>query len=345
MKGYVYSGKGNLGLLEMEKPQMPQGGALAKIICASVCGTDLRTYRFGNDHLSTPRVIGHEAFYLLEQVSPQVEGDFKAGDQVIIAPAIGCGVCKSCKKGKTNMCDNLKTIGFEYDGTFAQYCAIPPQAFKMNNVIKIEGDIKDIEACVVEPIACAINGQSFLDIKKGENVLIFGAGYLGCIHAELALMKGANKVIIAEISEKRRNQAQKDVAGIHVVHAAEEQLLESIREITGGEGIDVAITACPAGQAHRQALEILNKSGRVSLFGGLAGESKGYLDSNLIHYKELGVFGVHASTPEHNREALRLVQSGQLKVEKYLSVFPLEQIDKAFDSLIHEDAVKAIVRV
>lgn len=344
MRGYVYLDKGKLGIQEVPKPGLPAKGALAKIVCASICGTDLRTYRFGSSHITPPRIIGHEALYSLEEVSPELTG-FNAGDRVVVAPAIGCGVCKSCKSGRTNMCDNLKSMGFQYDGTFAEYCAIPEQAFVMNNVIKIEGQIKDTEACVVEPIACAINGQSFLNIQKGDNVLVFGAGFLGCIHAELALMKGANKVVIAEISEKRRNQAQRDIHGVYVINSGDPDYVKQINEITDGAGIDVVITACPVGLVHRQALELINKSGRISLFGGLAGESNGFLDSNLIHYKEVGVFGVHASTPEQNREALNYVQSGKLKVEKYLSVFPFEKIEEAFEALIHEDVVKAIVKI
>lgn len=344
MKGYVYLEKGNISIKNVDKPQMPAGGALAKILCASICGTDLRSYRFGSDHITPPRILGHEAVYLLEEVSPELMKSFKPGDKVLVAPAIGCGECSSCKKGRTNMCDDLKTIGFQYDGTFAEYCAIPKQAFTMNNVIKIEEEIKDTEACVVEPIACAINGQSFLNIQKGDNVLVFGAGFLGCIHAELALMKGADKVIIAEISEKRRNQAKRDIPGVHVVNSGDPDYVQAIKDITEGAGVDVIITACPVGAVHRQALEMINKSGRISLFGGLAGEGKGFLDSNLIHYKEVGVFGVHASTPAQNREALGYVTSGRLKVEKYLTAFPIEKIEEAFQALIHEDAVKAIIR-
>jgi L-iditol 2-dehydrogenase len=283
--------------------------------------------------------------YMLEEVSTELKNDFRVGDKVIVAPAIGCGHCANCKKGRTNMCDQLSTIGFEFDGTFADYCAIPRQAFKMKNVIKIDGSIKDVQACVVEPIACAINGQSFLDIKPGENVLIFGAGFLGCIHAELALLKGAGKVIIAEISSQRRELAQKAIPGIYVIDAAETDLAHKLTTITDGAGCDVAITACPVGKTHSQSLEIINKGGRISLFGGLAGESKGFLDSNLIHYKEIGVFGVHASTPQHNMQALKLIIDGDLNPMKYLSVFSFGDIEKAFDALTTENAVKAVLRL
>ena len=345
MKAYVYSGKDDLRIKEVATPNRPEHGALARILYTSICGTDLRTYRFGSDHISPPRIIGHEAIYQLEWVSEEYSGEYRPGDFVLVAPAIGCGHCKSCLQGKTNRCESLQTIGFEYDGSFTEYMVIPQQAFVMGNVIKIENNDPKLEYSVVEPIACAINGQDFLSITPGENVLIFGAGFLGCVHAELAFAKGADKVIIAEVAEKKRNLAKESLPNAAVIDSNEPGLERLLDEITGGTGVDIVITACPAGVTHRLALELINKGGRVSLFGGLPGESKGYLDSNLIHYKELGVFGVHASSPEHNRKALEFIANGKLDVTKYLSVFPFEDIEKAFEGLINESVVKAVLKI
>lgn len=344
MKAYVYSEKGKLRLGNVDQPRMPLGGALAKIRLTSICGTDLRTHRFGNDHIPLPRIIGHEALYELEEVSKELSGKFSPGERVIIAPAIGCGSCPSCKRGRTNMCNDLHTIGFEFDGTFAEYCAIPEQAFRMGNVIKVPAHVKDEDACVVEPAACAINGQNFLGIQPGENVLIFGAGYVGSIHAELAFIKGAGKVIVAEIGETRRQKIKQSIPEVETVNSTDEDLSQQIAELTSGAGVDVIITACPVGKTHTQAVELANKSGRICLFGGLPGESKGYLDSNLIHYKELGVFGVHASTPTQNRQALQYMTDGQLKAGKYLTSFSFDDIEQAFQALANETAVKAVLK-
>lgn len=345
MKAFIYKGKGDLSIREVNRPELRDDGALAKILYASICGTDIRTYRHGNDHILPPRIIGHEALYLLEEVSPNLKDHFKKGDKVIVAPAIGCGECPSCRRGKTNMCNHLKTIGFEYEGTFSEYCIIPKQAFIMNNVIKVGGEIHENQASLAEPIACAINGQRFLSIQPNENVLIFGAGFLGCIHAELALASGANKVIIAEVSQPRRAQVEKSLPEVVVIDPPQNELPKLISDITAGSGVDVVITACPVGSTHKQALEIINRSGRISLFGGLPGQSTGFLDSNLIHYKEVGVFGVHASTPAQNLEALNMLEKGMLHVEKYISEFPFDEIDQAFQALFLEKAVKAVLKM
>lgn len=342
MKAYVYDGAGKARLCETEKPKLPAGGALTKILAASVCGTDLRLYRHGNDKIGSGRILGHEACHVIEAIDN--DSGFQVGERVIVAPAIGCGECISCKKGRPNMCDGLKTLGFEYDGVFAAYCAIPAQAFRMGNVVKAPEGLSDAEVCMAEPVACAINGQDFLNISEGENVLIYGAGFIGCVHAELAKIKQADTVIIAELSKNRREQAARKIPGIIVLNPADENFLGDVRRVTNGAGVDVVITACPSGQTHRQALELVNKNGRISLFGGLPGAGEGFLSSNMIHYKEIGVFGVHASTPTHNSQALSYISSGALGVKKYAAEFALEDIDAAFGKLVNDEVIKAILK-
>ena len=341
MKAFVYHGDKNFSIDELPVPKAEAGEAVAKIMCASICGTDLRTYRFGNPKLKTPVTIGHEACYEIVETGSGV--DLTPGDRYIVAPAIGCGHCKSCLKGRTNMCDNLKTIGFEFPGTFAEYIKIPALAIERDHLIKVPDGISDKAASVVEPVACAINAQSYLNIEEGDSVVIYGAGYLGCIHAELALMQGARTVVIAEISEKRRAKAMEFVPDAQVVDSGDRDYMDRIRDIAGTPGVDVVITACPAGVTHKQGLELLYKNGRMSLFGGLPGKDNYYLDSNLIHYKEASVFGAHAATVAQNRQALEAVTCGKLNVEKYIAEFAFMDIEEAFQSLINETAEKAVI--
>ena len=339
MKAFVYNGGKDFAITEVPIPKAGAGEAVARILCASICGTDLRTYRFGSEKLKTPITIGHEACY---RIVENGKGVNLAG-RYVAAPAIGCGQCRSCKKGRTNMCDSLKTIGFQYPGTFAEYIRIPAEAIERGHLISVPDNVSDQAASVVEPVACAINAQSYLKIEDGDSVLIYGAGYLGCIHAELALMQGASKVIIAEVSQKRREKAKALVPKANVINSGDKDYMDQVRALTGTAGVDVVITACPAGITHRQGLELLNKNGRMSLFGGLPGENNFHLDSNLIHYKEAGVYGAHASTVKQNKQALELVASKQLDVEKYITSFALIDAHKAFGCLIDETAEKAVL--
>lgn len=343
MKAFVYEEHKKLVLKEIPRPQIEKDSAIIKVNACSICGTDLRTYLHGSNRISPPRVIGHEVVGTIIEMGKNVTG-FKSGDRVAVAPAVGCGKCYYCKNGFTNICDNLETIGFQYDGGFAEYMEIPTRAFAVGNVNKLSSLIDDVEAAVAEPIACCVNAQEFLDIQEGNSVVIFGAGFIGCIHAELALSKGAAKVIIVEMAEERAKQAAELIDELIVINPLIDSFKERITDITEGRGADVVITACSSGKAQESAISIAAKRGRISLFGGLPGDSMGFIDSNEIHYKELGVFGVHASTSLQNKKVLDWISNGRLNVKKYINTYSLTNIVEAFEAVREGNVFKAVIR-
>ncbi len=342
MLAYIYQQNGELVLKNKDKPRLKRNNAIIKVNACSVCGTDFRIYNHGSERIAPPRIVGHEVTGTLVKVGSEIK-EFKPGEKINIAPAIGCGNCYDCKNGHSNLCNDLETIGYQYDGGFAEYMEIPFKAFKEGNVIKVMDSIDSKEAAVAEPIACCINAQEYLDIEREDNVVIFGAGFIGCMHAELALSKGAANVIIVELSEKRARRADEMIEDLVVINPTETGLKEEIYNLTDDRGADVAITACSSGKAQESAQEIIANRGRISLFGGLPGESKGFVDSNKIHYKELSIFGVHASTPEQNRKALNWIAGGELEVKKYITSFPLTKIEEAFNEIRVGNVIKAVI--
>jgi L-iditol 2-dehydrogenase len=343
MLAYRYWGDKELRLEEAPMPVRGGEGALVKITACSICGTDVRMYRFGSEKTDTGRIVGHEMVGLIEELAPGLPGDFKVGDYVSMAPAIGCGECYSCRKGHTNMCDHLATMGFQYDGGFAEYVVFPQKAFFMGNVYTLPRLPDMVPFTLSEPLACVINAQSYLHIDTGEDVVIFGSGIIGCMHAELAKARGA-RVFIVEPAEERRQQAAGLLKGITFVTGGKEDAAGEIIRLTGGKGADVAIIACSVGSAQSDGLQSLAKCGRLSLFGGLPGGGLGFLDSNRIHYYELGVFGVHASTPAQNKTAMELLYSGKINAEKYISRrYPLSKIETAFKDAAEGSILKAVI--
>jgi L-iditol 2-dehydrogenase len=343
MLAYRYWGDKVLRLEETAVPVLGDGGALVKIKACSICGTDVRTYRFGSEKIDKGRVVGHEMVGVIQELAPGLPGDFKAGDIVSMAPAIGCGECCSCKKGHTNMCDHLTTMGFQYDGGFAEYSVFPKKSFLMGNVYKLPQVDDVVPFTLSEPLACVINAQSYLHIEAGEDVVIFGSGIIGCMHAELAQARGA-RVFIVEPAEERRRQVKGILNDVTFIAGDKDGAAPEILRLTGGKGADVAVIACSVGSAQSAGLQSLAKCGRLSLFGGLPGEGLGYLDSNRIHYYELGVFGVHASTPAQNKTAMELIYSGKIDGKKFLSKrYPLSGIETAFKEAAEGSILKAVV--
>jgi len=330
---------------EVPKPKAEKGGLLVRVEACAICGSDVRTFWHGSAHVKPPRILGHEVAGVVTEVGEGVS-DYCVGEAVTVAPAIGCGECEYCRLGNTNMCANLETIGFEFDGGFAEFMAVPAKAVRQGHVNRIPPGLDFEEAALAEPLACCINGQSFLGIGLGQSVAIIGAGVIGLFHAELALLKGASRVFLIDIVPERLQHAATLVKGVTVIDGSATDPVKEILSQTGGLGVSASIVACPAGEAQNQALQMTSPRGRISLFGGLPqGRSVGYLDSNLIHYKELGVFGAHASTALQNRLALQLLAEGKILARRYIThTYTLSQIMDGMNAVREGKALKVIIR-
>jgi L-iditol 2-dehydrogenase len=343
MLAFVYKSVGNLKLEDVSEPRAKDDTGVIKIEATSVCGTDVRAFRFGSSKIKAPRIIGHEVIGTFVEVGKDIKG-FKIGDRVQVAPALGCGTCYYCKKGYTNLCDNLKTIGFDFDGTFAEYMEIPQEVFARDHLTKVPENLSSLEAVLAEPIACIVNAQSYLNISRGDIVAVFGSGFIGTMHAALAMRKGAEKVFMIEVNENRIKMAKSVVSELVIINSRQESLKDIIAAQTNNRGVDVAITACSVGPAQVDAMNIIAKRGRISLFGGLPTETTGFIDSNVIHYKEVSVHGAHASTVVQNRAVLSMIADGSFSVKAYVhNPFHLSEILKAFEALGKEEIVKAIL--
>ncbi len=165
MKAFVYEGNGKPELKEVQVPEPTSQNVISKVLACSICGTDIRIYANGSSKIEPPRIIGHEICAEIVHIGDSVRlNGFPVGQRVLIAPAIGCGECAPCGKGYTNLCTNLKTLGFQYDGGFAEIMEIPLQAFRMGNVIPVSEPLEVEDVILCEPVACAFNGQQLLKI-------------------------------------------------------------------------------------------------------------------------------------------------------------------------------------
>lgn len=345
MKAFIMNENRELQVSEVEKPTEKEDNIIVQVKSASICGTDMRTFLKGNAKIEAPRILGHEFAGVIVYASKYaIEMGWSKGDRVTVAPAIGCGECWPCKSGHTNMCDHLQTIGFQYEGVFAPYVEIPAQAIKMGNLIRLPDSVDYDDATLIEPAACALNGQSYMAIQGGEDVVIYGSGMIGCLHAELALKKGAKQVIIVEPNEKRGKIATEKVPGVIWINPNTQNTVEEVRQLTGQKGADVVITATSVPSVQVEAQEIAAKMGRISLFGGLPGASTGWIDSNLIHYKELQVCGVHATTAEFMRQIMGMIERKELDAKKYIErIVSLDEIEEGFTSIRDENVMKVVI--
>ena len=345
MLAYRMDENRNISLEEIEKPDEKDSNIIVEVKCTSLCGTDVRTVTKGSPKTIPPRTLGHEFSGVIVHIGKSISTGLKINDKVTMAPAIGCGVCWVCESGHSNVCDNLTTIGFqEYDGSFAKYIEIPKRAVDMGYLIKLPDNVDFEEGALIEPIGCVLNAHRYVKVTPGDCVAVYGAGFIGCVHAELSFLYGASKVIMIEPSEVRGKQACEFIPGLIWVNPNEVATVERVKEITDGRGANVVITSCSVAGTHAEAQDIAAKMGRISLFGGLVGESKGFIDSNTIHYKELEVSGVHGTTPEMMAEIINKVSNKELDLKKYITkTIDLADIEKGLHSIMHENLMKVVI--
>ncbi|MCD6407497.1 zinc-dependent dehydrogenase [bacterium] len=342
MKAAVLKDIENLEIEEIKEPEPKENEIVIKVEACAICGTDIKVYHYGHKHIVFPRITGHEVSGIVVKKGKEVK-DFKEGDKVAVAPAIPCGKCYYCRKGYQTMCDNLRAIGYHYNGGFAEYMLVPENAVLNGCVNKIPENLPLEYGAIAEPLACVINGQILSRIEIGDTVLILGAGPIGCFHAELAKISGASKIILADISEERLKMAEFTEAIL--INLNEVDIKEEVKRLTDGKMADRVIVAVGAHQAQEISVELVAKRGSVNFFGGLPKE-KPYinLNSNLLHYGEFFITGTHGSTPIHNKIALDILASGKINSENYVTHrFPLEKIKEGLKIVEERKGLKVLI--
>ena len=349
MKAAVYYGIQDIRVEDVPTPICGKDEVKVKVNYCAICGTDVRIYLSGHKKVIPPTIIGHEITGVIDEVGSEVQYPEKLekGDKVALVTSIGCGHCKMCGKGFYNLCPDTKAIGYFYPGGYAEYVIVPAQAVKQQTIIKLPEDISLKEGALIEALSCAINAQNYLNISSGDIVVIYGGGPIGFMHAVIAQADGAEKVIMVDPSYERIEHFGKNFDNIIFLDPKKTNIKDYVMQLTKGYGADVVITACPAKQAQIEGIEMLGSKGRISLFGGLPKDNSFItIDANLIHYKELSVFGAFASNKKDYIKAAKLIAEKKIDASKFIScTVPLEKISEGIEMVRKGEALKCIVEI
>jgi L-iditol 2-dehydrogenase len=343
MKAALLEGINKLRITNVPTPKCKQGEVLIKVGVCGMCRTDMKAYMYGQRDLRLPRIIGHEIAGTVVEMGEGVT-QVKLGDRVQVAPGLPCGSCSYCLQGLHHMCDYVQIIGFHYDGGFAEYVLVPNNGVSCGVLNKIPEELSFQEAAITEPLACSINMQESLQVGLGDIVIIFGAGPLGILNAKLAVARGANKVILIEINENRLAIA-KNREFHYCVNPLQTNSIKEVMEVTGGRGADVVIPCCPDPDVVGTGLAMLSKRGRFGFFSGLMmnfGSIK--VDFNLIHYKELRVYGAYGCSSLHNRTAVEMLVTEKVKVKDMITrCIQLEEVISGIKMIADMKEMKIVI--
>ncbi len=345
MLAAVYHGAQDLRVEQVPVPKIGPGEMLIKVLDASICGTDLRIFH-GNHRMypeGTVRIPGHEVVGTIAEMGGQIPG-YAIDERVFIAPNTGCGHCKQCISGNNNLCANYLAIGVTIDGGFAEYVRIPASAVNQGNVIKVSEAVDPAVAALMEPFACVLRGQNALHIQPGETVLVMGAGPIGVMHAKLARVRGAGRVIVSEPIPDRAAQAKTMGADL-VVNPSVQDLKQVLNEVTNGRGADIVIVAAPVHAAQEAALDLAAIGGRINFFGGLPKDRPTInFDSNMMHYKELLITATTACSTADCWQTAEIVNAGLVDLSGLVSRrFPLKDAVSAFAAAEDRKSLKIVL--
>lgn len=342
MKVARFHAPGDIRVEDAAEPVPGPGDVAIRVRNCSTCGTDVKISRFGHHHIRPPRVMGHEIAGEAVATGADVAG-WAPGDRVQVIAAIPCGRCEECRRGHLTVCPNQESMGYHYDGGFAEYTVVPAKVLAVGGLNRIPDGVGFAEASVAEPLACVLNGQELARVGDGDDVVVIGAGPIGCLHVRLARSRGAARVFLADINAERLEMSAERVRPDAALTGPD--LVDQVLKLTDGRGADVVVTAAASGAAQEQALRMAARQGRISFFGGLPKDDPVIAcDSNLVHYRELTIVGANGSSPAHNARALRLIASGAVPVADLITHrLPLASVLDGIETVARGAAIKVTI--
>jgi len=311
--------------------------AVFEIQLTTICGSDLRISKYGDDRIIPPRILGHEISARV--IDAGTLDGIKQGDFVAIGADIPCGKCDFCRIGRSNLCRVHTAIGYQLDGGFAEHMVIPNQFLEFAPIVKIERELNTQLYALAEPTGCAINGIKFSGVIDSDEVLIFGGGPVGIILALLVNTQiGVPKERITIIEPSTKRRASVSDFGFSSFESGTKLELQEILP----EGASQIFTANSAVSSHSQAIANIRPGGMINFFGGVPKDSPALeIHSNLLHYKEIKIGGSHGSTPDDHKNAVKVLDQypelwGLLLSDSY----PLSELETAFLALTSGDGLK-----
>lgn len=323
----------------IDKPVRKRGEALLKVLYGGICGSDNGSYKGTFAYAHYPLIPGHEFSAQVIDVDEDNEYGIKKGMIVTCNPYMNCGKCYSDKHGVVNACMNNQTLGCQRDGAFCEYFTIPVERCYDGKGM----DPKLLAA--IEPFCISYHGISRAHVKKGEKVLIVGAGTIGILAATAAHALGA-EVYIADTMQGKLDMAEKIgvVDGVILNDVKDPSaFMKRVGEITGYEdfvdgggnpqhvvnGFDVTVEAVGLPSTFQNCIDAACYGGRMVLIG-VANRSLDFA-FNIIQKKELSVFGSRNALKKDFIELIDLVNAGKAPLDKIITdSYDLDEAAKAF---------------
>ena len=328
--------KEGLWLEEVPVPEIGINDILIKIQKTSICGTDVHIYNWdawAQKTIHTPMTIGHEFVGEIVEMGGNVH-DFKIGDIVSAEGHVVCGRCRNCMAGRRHLCNAPKGIGVNRDGAFAEYISVP-----VTNVWYCDHSIPlDVLSCF-DPLGNAVHTAMSFNVI-GEDVLITGAGPIGCMAAGVAKQTGARYVVVTDINPDRLKLAEKMGATL-TVDVRKESIADAQKKMGMKEGFDVGMEMSGSPQAFRDMVVNMAHGGSIAMLGILPPTE---IDWNHVIFNGLTLKGIYGRLMyETWYKVTMLIQSGLDITPLITHQFHYTDYEKGFAAMRSGSACKVVL--
>lgn len=308
MEAITIKAKRTLELGDVPGPVPVSGEVLVRVKASGICGTDVHVYEGEVPLAKFPVIPGHEFCGVVESLGPGVEEkDVAVGDRVAIEPNLFCGRCHYCRNAKKHFCENWGAVGLTKSGGFAELCTVPLQA-----VYKMAPSLSFKQGAFFEPVACVLHGIERSGVRPGDSVVLQGAGSIGLIYVQVLKAIGVKTVIVSDMDDAKLDVAKR-LGASAIVNASTGNLVETVMDITGGVGVEVAIDAAGAPASISSCFDVVQDTGTIVIFGVPPEDTR--LPVNLfdVYRRELTIVGSFTN-PYTNEQALDVLAAGQVDV-------------------------------
>ena len=328
-----------LWLEEVEKPTPKLGEVLIRVNKAAICGTDVHIWKWdewAQKTVPVPLVVGHEYAGVVEAVGDAVT-QVEPGQRVSGEGHIPCGRCRNCQTGFAHICAETVGVGVNRSGAFAEYLVIPEA-----NVRLLPDSVSDEIGAILDPLGNAVHTALAFDVS-GEDVLISGAGPIGCMAAAVCRHVGARRVVVTDLNDDRLALAHK-MGATTVVRADQEKLPDVMQSLGMKEGFDIGLEMSGSGLALQSMIDAMITGGSIALLGLYPDKPK--VDLNTAIFKGLkfkGIYGREMYTTWH--KMLAMLESG-LDVSAVISHrLPMAEYASGFNALLAAEANKVVLDI
>ena len=332
------SGEGNVDILDVEEPACGPDQVKVEVAFCGVCGTDIHVL---NDTFRNypPVILGHEIAGKVVETGGNVTG--VALDETVAclgATAVTCGRCRYCLSGKFIFCPNRRGMGHGVNGGFARYMVM-----RLDQLYRVPRDLPLEEAAISEPFAAAIQAVTELtEVRIGDTALVSGPGPMGLLCLKLLVAEGAKTIVAGAAGDEARLEAALRFGAGAIVNVSKVNLLDAVRQETGGLGVDVAFECAGHESSVRGCIEALRPMGHYTQVGICGREIQFPMDQ--VFFKELKLTGSVCYTAQTWERMMRIYEQGTVNLKGLVSAkLPISEWRTAFDLCTQKQALKVLM--